>query len=271
MGSGTGAYAWGQGLAGNLKADGNGGRGYKASNTGVAGGLGFAGLGFDVSAGLGQLWQDPSQSQVTDSDITFALLQAAYKGPAGFYANGGVQLGWVDAGASRATQLGTLSTTVTSEFDAKYTNLNAEIGMSLPLVGVSLQPFAGLSHVSLNIDGFAETGGATALTVGDLDRDVTFGDLGLRVATAIPGPFSAYGSAAYRQAWGDRASSATVAFGGNAAGGVVSGLPLAKSAAEIGAGVRYSAGRIGIGLEYNGTFSKAFDSNSVSAKLSIAF
>lgn len=271
MGSGTGAYAWGQGLAGSLKADGNGGRGYKASNTGVAGGLGFAGLGFDVSAGLGQLWQDPSQSQVTDSDITFALLQAAYNGPAGFYANGGVQFGWVDAGASRATQLGTLATTVVSEFDAKYTNLNGEVGIALPLTGVSVQPFAGLSHVSLNIDGFSETGGATALTVGDLDRDVTFGDLGVRLSTAMPGPFSAYGSAAYRMAWGDRASTGRVAFAGNTAGGLVTGLPLAKSAAEIGAGIRYNAGRIGIGLEYNGTFSKAFDSNNVSAKLSIAF
>ena len=108
----------------------------------MAGGLGFAGLGFDVSAGLGQLWQDPSQSQVTDSDITFALLQAAYNGPAGFYANGGVQFGWVDAGASRATQLGTLATTVVSEFDAKYTNLNGEVGIALPLTGVSVQPFA---------------------------------------------------------------------------------------------------------------------------------
>ena len=39
----------------------------------------------------------------------------------------------------------------------------------------------------------------------------------------------------------------------------------------LGAGIRYNAGRIGIGLEYNGTFSKAFDSNNVSAKLSIAF
>lgn len=103
------------------------------------------------------------------------------------------------------------------------------------------------------------------------DRDVTFGDLGVRVATAIPGPFSAFGSAAYRMAWGDRDSTGRVAFAGNAASGLVTGLPLAKSAAEIGAGVRYNAGRIGIGLEYNGTFSKAFDSNNVSAKVSIAF
>jgi outer membrane autotransporter protein len=108
----------------------------------------------------------------------------------------------------------------------------------------SIEPFAGLNHVSLDMDRFTEVGGATALSVDGLDRDVTFADFGLRLAANPVGGVAPYLSGAYRRAWGDRMSEATIAFAGNSAGGTITGLPIARSAAEVEAGVRYSGAEV---------------------------
>ncbi|MXO58944.1 hypothetical protein GRI89_05260 [Altererythrobacter salegens] len=270
--SGSGAYGWATGLLGNVKGTaGTGIAGYKADNTGVAGGLGYAMAGFDISGGVGYLSQDPSGSQVSDSKVTFATLQAAYDSPIGFKVRGGVQLGWFDAKSSRSTSLGTISNSLSGALKGDYTQYYGEVAFAVPSVAVSIEPFAGVSHVSLKVDSFTETGGATALTVNGMDRDVTFGDLGLRISAPLPGGVTPYGSASYRMAWGDRASLAGVAFAGNTTSGLVTGLPIAKTAAEVEAGLRYTAGKIELGLGYSGSFSKTFDSNTAKLTATLKF
>jgi outer membrane autotransporter protein len=182
-----------------------------------------------------------------------------------------VQFGWIDGAASRNTRLGTISATVSSAFEGEYTSYYGEIGYALPMGVASIEPFAGLNHVSLDMDRFTEVGGATALTVDRLDRDVTFADFGLRLAANPVGGVAPYLSGAYRRAWGDRMSNATIAFAGNAGGGTITGLPIARSAAEVEAGVRYSGGVVDLELGYTGSFSKTFDSNSVKVSASIHF
>jgi autotransporter-associated beta strand protein len=268
----VGAFVWGTGLAGELSASGGDGvTGFKTDNTGAAGGLGYAAAGFDFAVGLGKLWQDPDRSQISDSDVKFALAQASYASPIGLSARAGVQFGWIDGAASRNTRLGTISATVSSAFEGEYTSYYGEIGYALPMGVASIEPFAGLNHVSLDMDRFTEVGGATALTVDRLDRDVTFADFGLRLAANPVGGVAPYLSGAYRRAWGDRMSNATIAFAGNAGGGTITGLPIARSAAEVEAGVRYSGGVVDLELGYTGSFSKTFDSNSVKVSASIHF
>ncbi len=69
--SGSGAYGWVTGLLGNVSGEGKAGvSGFKAKNTGIAGGLGYAMAGFDVSAGAGLplagSGQPPGQRQQGD-------------------------------------------------------------------------------------------------------------------------------------------------------------------------------------------------------------
>lgn len=264
-----GTYAWATGLY-NQVHGGTSAGGISLDGKGVAGGLGFGAGGFSASAGLGLLDQDRGGSQFSDGEVTFAIGQVGYDSPAGFSARAGVQAGWVEGDTRRQTRLGAIDAAVTGTIEGDYLQLFGEVAYKARLGNLALEPFAGISHVSAEFDSVTETGAATALEVAGIERKVTFADVGLRLSTEVEGvrPFA---SAAYRTAWGDRASAASVGFAGVTGSATIGAIPVAKSAAELSAGLAVTRGPVEIEVNYDGMVSKAFDSHGITAGLKFRF
>jgi fibronectin-binding autotransporter adhesin len=262
-----GAFLWATGLyntveGGNMDLDGHG----------VAGGFGYGAGGFTASAGLGLLDQGDGGSDYLDGDLTFAVAHVGYDWMSGLSVSAGVQFGWADAVTRRQTALGTINRTVSGEIDGDYLQLFGEVGYSLPVGGgLQVEPFVGISHVSVDLDALTESGAATALAVSAIERDVTFADLGLRLSGEVGSGVRPFASAAYRHASGDRASLATVGFAGSAASALIGALPVAKSAAELSAGLVVTSGAVDFEVGYDGTISDTFDSHGVNAGIRIRF
>lgn len=268
---GDGAYAWATGLYNQV----DGGRGagtIDLTGQGAAGGFGFGANGFSASAGLGILDQDRGGSQFSDGEVTFAIGRLGYTSQSGFSIGAGVQFGWVDAQTRRQTSLGSISQAATGQIDGDYVQLFGDIGYRVPVGdGFGVEPFVGVSHVSLNLDALTESGAPTALAVSAIERDVTFADIGVRLEGNASDGLRPFASAAYRHAWGDRASLAAVGFAGLAGSAVMNALPIAKSAAELSGGVVVTRGAIDFELGYDATLSKRFNSHGVSAGFTLRF
>jgi len=271
---GEGVHVWATALYSELDS-GSGAGTIELNGQGAAGGLGFDAGGFSVMVGLGMLDQQRGGSQFTDGDVTFAIGRLAYTGMPGLSVSAGAQFGWVDASTRRQTTLGAINQAVTGQIDGEYLQLFGEIGYRLPVGGgLGIEPFARVSHVSLDLDGVTETGAPTALVVAAVDRDVTFADFGLRLSGDAGPGLRPFASAAYRVAWGDRASVAAFGFAGTAgtAGtALVGAVPIARSAAELSAGVVVTRGAIDFEVGYDGTISKGFDGHGVSAGMKVRF
>ena len=100
---------------------------------------------------------------------------------------------------------------------------------------------------------------------------MTFADVGLRLSGDAGSGVRPFASAAYRHAWGDRASVASFGFAGFTGTGLVAAVPIAKSAAELSGGLVVTRGTIDFEIGYDATISKAFDSHGVNAGLKVRF
>jgi uncharacterized protein with beta-barrel porin domain len=264
---GEGGFLWATGLYNTVD-----GGGTDIDGHGVAGGFGYGAGGFTASAGLGLLDQGDGGSDFRDGDVTFAVAQVGYDWMSGLSVSAGVQFGWADAATRRQTALGAINGAVAGAVDGDYLQLFGELAYSLSLGGgLQVEPFAGISHVSVDLDALTESGAATALAVSGIERDVTFADFGLRLSGEVGSGVRPFASAAYRHAWGDRASPATVGFAGLAGTVLIDGVPVAESAAELSAGLVVTSGAVDFEVGYDGTISDAFDSHGVSAGIKVRF
>jgi autotransporter-associated beta strand protein len=122
---------------------------------------------------------------------------------------------------------------------------------------VKFEPFVGYSHQHVSVDPTTETGGAAALTVARVKRDIDLARLGFHFtgSTPVPGTralFEPRLSLAYQRSWGDRTGAATVALAG-AAPFEVAGAILPKDAMQIDGGFGLVMGKIRLGASYLGT------------------
>jgi uncharacterized protein with beta-barrel porin domain len=90
-----------------------------------------------------------------------------------------------------------------ADYDASVLQGFVEAGYRLPAAGGHVEPFANLTALRIETDGFVETGGAAALSGEASDADVLMSTLGLRFETNRMGAFSLRGVAGWRHAWGD--------------------------------------------------------------------
>mgnify|MGYP001170041220 CR=1 FL=1 len=265
-----GVHAW----ATALRTDVSGGRGrgtVELVGKGVAGGFGYGGNGFSISGGLGLLDHDNGKGDITDAETTFAIGQMAYRGLGGLAVNAGVQAGWLDGTVRRRTSLGNLGGAVIGGVDGEYLQLFGEVAYGLSFGAVAVEPFAGVSHVTVEFDDLSETGAPTALVVSGSDGEVTFGKVGARFS-ANPGlGVRPYASVAYRHAWGDRIPSAAMGFAGAPGSALVTGTPIAADAVELSAGLSVTRGNVDFEIGYDGTISNGFDSHGLGATMRLSF
>ncbi|MDR3468179.1 MAG: autotransporter domain-containing protein [Xanthobacteraceae bacterium] len=164
---------------------------------------------------------------------------------------------------------------LTSAYDAGTFQAFGDLGYRIDVAPkAAVEPFAGIAYVGLHTNGFAESGGAAALTGSGVNTDVTFSTLGMRSAVGFDlGGMAATwkGSLGWRHAFGDVTPLATLAFaGGNPF--TVAGAPIARDAAAIDAGFDVVVMRgVTFGISYSGQLAHGFQDNGVRADLDWKF
>lgn len=155
-------------------------------------------------------------------------------------------------------------------YDARTAQVFGELGWRIDAGQVALEPFANLAYADLKTDGFTEQGGITALRGRGESTGTTFTTLGLRASTRLGAEATGAtlrGLLGWRHAFGDVAQRATLAFaGGN--GYTVAGVPIAKDAAVLEAGLDFAIRRdLTLGVSYAGQVGDGVKDHGVKASL----
>jgi fibronectin-binding autotransporter adhesin len=255
------AAGWGQLIGGWGKIDGDGNA---AGADHAAGGLV---AGFDLPAGGWRLGAYAGYTR-TDWDVD-ARAAAGDIGNyhAGVYAGRGwgalgLRLGggqtWHQVSADRTAAFSGFSDRLKADYDGTTTQVFADVDYRLTAGPVTWTPFANVAHVRVRTDGFAEGGGAAALSVAGETMAATITTVGIRPSTRISlgsAKATLRGTLGWRHAFGDVASTSTNAF----AGGdpfAVRGAPLARDAAVAEVGLDMGLGSAGqVSFTYGGQFS----------------
>ncbi len=269
QGFGAWGNAWGNGNAASVSSD----------IAGVFGGADVA-LGDHWRVGLmggysrTTLDANARNSSGTIDNYDIGLYAGARYGDLGLKA--GVSYTWHDAAMTRSAVFSGYSGRNTSGYDAGTTQVFGEAGYTFRMNGVALEPFAGLAYVHLSTNGLTETGSTSALSVSTGDMDTLFSSLGVRVGsslTLVPGlTVSPSLSLAWLHAFGDVAPAATTAFATGSQPFTVTGVPLARDSALIGAGLDYRLNANAVlSATYSGQFASGIQDNAFKGMLTVNF
>lgn len=181
---------------------------------------------------------------------------------------------WHDVTTSRSGVLPVVQG-LTASYDATTTQLVGEVGRSFAVGGSKIEPFAGLSHMYLKTDAYAETGGVAALVSASRTTEVTYGTLGARGSVALgaaPDGTSFRGLLAWRHAFGGDMPEAVHGFGTASGGFTVTGPKLGEDVlvAEMGLDV-VVASNVKINAGYKGQYDSQLTDHGVFAGLRISF
>ncbi len=171
-----------------------------------------------------------------------------------------------DMHATRSVAFPGFTDALSAQYAAGTAQAFAELTHEFDLGSVSLLPYLGIAHVSHATDGFAETGGAAALSQAGNTVDATFVTLGLRAEQHfIVGDtlvLAASGSLGWRHAFAD-VPRATQALAGGAGFGVV-GTPIASDMIVLSAGLNIDVSEaMAIDLAYDGQLSAGARTHSL--------
>ncbi|CAN7151498.1 autotransporter domain-containing protein [Bosea sp. LjRoot90] len=269
---------WGQGYGswGKIKSDGN-----AASLSHSTGGLlvgadvaAFDSLRFGVVAGYSRSEFDIDRrlSSASSDNYHLGLYGGGQWGALGLRT--GLSYTWHDLETRRGIVAAGLGSSLRANYDAGTAQVFGELGYRIDLGPVAFEPFAGLAFVNLRSDRFNETGGAAALTSNSDDMNLGYSTLGLRASTTahVQGmDLTLRGGLGWRHAFGDVDPKLTLAFAGSTPFSVA-GLPIAKNAALVEAGLDIALGaNAALGVSYAGQLAEDAQDHAFKANLSVRF
>jgi len=188
----------------------------------------------------------------------------------------GASLGYTSLSSSRTAIVGGLTETLTASYGARTTQAFGEFGYRLALGQTVVEPYGGLAVVGTSVDGFTETGGVAALSVGAQTDIHAFSTIGLRgewTVAAVEGAVtSVTAGLAWRHRFGGDDPGANVAFASGGQPFAVTGLGLPRDALLLEAGISHErTGGMTFSATYNGDLSAAGHSHAIRAGLSQRF
>ncbi|AEH90458.1 autotransporter domain-containing protein [Mesorhizobium opportunistum] len=182
---------------------------------------------------------------------------------------------WHDVSTSRSVTFPGFGDGPKGDYNAATAQMFGEFAYGFRAGGARFEPFANLAYVNLHTDGFTEQGGAAALTGASANTDSTFATLGLRASTtfAIGGTtLTAKGMAGWRHAFGDMAPTSTMRFAGGGNAFNIGGIPIARDAAVIEAGLDYAiTPNATLGVSYGGQFGSGISDQSARFNFNVKF
>ncbi|WP_299812140.1 autotransporter domain-containing protein [uncultured Roseibium sp.] len=273
------AVAWGQayGNWGRIGGDGN------ASTMDHSGGGMVLGADMEILGG----WRTGVMAGY--GNTSFDVDARASSGDAGSYMLGayaGRQFGPLglrmganytlhDVSTSRKVTAGTLTNTLSANYNAATAQLFGEAGYSFGTGAARFEPFAGVALLHQRSDAFTETGGASALSVDATSQTLGVTTLGLRtewqVAAGDHVTASLSGSVGWSHVLGDPAATSTMRFA-TGDGFKISGTPLDRDTALVETGVIFGLGeRARFDVSYHGELGEKSQNHGFNAKFSALF
>ncbi|WP_421917317.1 autotransporter domain-containing protein [Mesorhizobium sp.] len=191
-----------------------------------------------------------------------------------FGVRAGAAYSWHSIQTDRTVGFPGFDDALSANYDAGTTQLFGEAGYRIESPIAAFEPFANLTYVNLHTDGFAESGGAAALTSAASNNSVTFSTLGVRASTdvSLGGlPATVRGTLGWRHAFGDITPTSSVNFTGSDVFSVA-GAPIAVDAMLVEAGIDFAVSETAkFGLTYSGQFGSRSSDNGFNAKFGLAF
>ncbi len=267
---------WAQGIGSWGRINGDGNAGDVSSRlagffSGVDGRLG------DWRAGIAGGYTNSSvglSARMSSANIDTAHL-GAYAGTSygAWNLRGGADFAWNTISTSRLVVFPGFTDADSARYNAGEAQVFGEVGYGMAFGRVAAEPFGGLAFVHLRTDSFTEAGGAAALLGTGNTEDVGYTTLGARVATtymlANGASVTPHASAAWQHAFGDVTPVAALAFQAPGAGFTVAGVPIARDAALLSAGVDMHVGpNVTVGISYIGQLAGNAQDNSVTGTFS---
>jgi outer membrane autotransporter protein len=286
--------AWGQAFGdwGRIK-----GAGDAVSISHSTGGF-IAGLDAKLTDGPAGDWRVGVAGGFTDDTIAARLSSGAFQSVfAALYGGAGLGAVQLRAGAvygldttntNRQVVYPTFAEALRSSYGGAIGQIFGEAGYRIAfanaldaspestLVGFShgwVEPFVGVAAVDIRQDGFAESGGATALTGFGRTYDFETTTLGLRSELAsAAAPLTLRTMVGWRRAYGALAPIVLESFAGSAGPVAVSGVAIDRDALAAEVGLQYRiAADVSFGLSYSGQFGRRSLDNAVKARLDVNF
>lgn len=186
---------------------------------------------------------------------------------------GGVAFDWQEVATWREISGGGLAGQVRARYGATTAQAFGELGWRLDLGGASLEPFANLAHVALDVEQGREWGDAAALALAHGTMTTNYATLGLRGETALPiggGTLSLRGSAGWQHVFGDRVPSVAMMVDGARFESV--GLPIGEESVVGDLGIVATLSqRLKLDIGYRGALSRRNQDHMASAGLTLRF
>ncbi|MDW6021611.1 autotransporter domain-containing protein [Mesorhizobium sp. BAC0120] len=187
----------------------------------------------------------------------------------------GAAYSWHDISSSRSIAFPGFSDSLKSDYGAATAQVFGELASEVSMGAARFEPFANLAYVNLHTDGFTEEGKAAALTSASANTDVSFTTLGLRASTTFDvngANLTAKGMVGWRHAFGDVTPLSTLRFAGGGDAFTIGGVPIARDAAVVEAGLDYALTSSAVlGISYGGQFGSGVIDQSMKANFSVKF
>lgn len=183
---------------------------------------------------------------------------------------------WQQVSTQRTVAVGPIAQTARASYDASTWQVFGEAAWRIEAGRFGIEPFAALAHAWVRTDAFDETVSVAALHADEQTRGITFSTLGVRGDLPFGTGATAMGrvrlSAGWRHAFGANTPEAQLAFVDSAAGFTVGGVPIARDAAIVEAGIDAFVGdAMTMGVSYTAQFGGNVTDNAVFGNLNWRF
>jgi len=273
------AALWGQGFGSwsQTGSDGNAAR-LTHSTGGFLTGLDapvFDGWRLGVMAGYSHTSFEANDRRSSGSSDNYHV--GLYGGTAwgGLALRTGAAYTWHEIATSRSVAFPGFVDSLKGDYSAAMAQVFGELAYGYDAGPARFEPFANLAYVNLSTDRFTELGGAAALTSASTTTDATFGTIGLRASTGFElggARFTAKGVIGWRHAFGDTTPLAIQRFAAGGDSFSIWGVPIARDAATLEAGLDYAITRDAVlGVAYNAQLGSDAADQGVRANFNVKF
>jgi outer membrane autotransporter protein len=186
----------------------------------------------------------------------------------------GAAAAWHEIDTSRSIMFPGFLETAQANYHGATAQAFGEVGYGMAVGNVAVEPFAGAAWVHLETNAFTETGsfGGVAPLAGAADEEnVAYTTLGLRAATSYALANGMFviprATVAWQHAFGDLTPVAALAFQSTGVPFTVAGVPLARDAAVVDAGLDVKVTpRATLGIFYAGQLADNVQDHAVKGK-----
>ncbi len=158
-----------------------------------------------------------------------------------------------------------------ARYEAQSRQLFAEAGHQIRVRDLLLEPFAGVSYISLATDRFSEMAHVAALAASSDTNSTTFTTLGVRTALTLHGMVRARGMVGWRHAFGETDPPSTFTLPDSSAFTIL-GAPIARDAAVTEFGIEASVldlDNVVLGAAYLGRYGDGVTAHGFNAGLKV--